>query len=195
MKLVFATNNQHKLNEIRAILNGGFELLGLADIGNNDEIPEEQPTLEGNASQKAFYVFDNFGFNCFADDTGLEIEALDGEPGVLSARYAGEAKDPEANMDKVLTELSKINNRNARFRTVISLVINGKEKQFEGVVNGTILREKHGTRGFGYDPIFKPDGYEETFAEMDLSLKNKISHRGRAVEKLVEYLKTLHRDV
>jgi XTP/dITP diphosphohydrolase len=191
MKLVFATNNQHKLNEIRAILDGGFELVGLNEIGCFDDIPEDQQTLEGNASQKAFYVFNKFGLNCFADDTGLEIDALGGEPGVFSARYAGGAKNPEANMDKVLGKLSKINNRKARFRTVISLVIDGEEKLFEGIVEGTILREKHGQKGFGYDPVFKPDGYEETFAEMDLSVKNKISHRGRAVEKLVEHLKSL----
>jgi XTP/dITP diphosphohydrolase len=189
MKLVFATNNQHKLNELQAILGGEFELLSLADIGCNEEIPEEQPTLEGNASQKAFFIFNNFGYNCFADDTGLEIEALNGEPGVFSARYAGDTKDSDSNMNKVLNKLSKINNRKARFRTVISLVVNGKEKQFEGIVEGTILREKKGRQGFGYDPIFNPDGYNETFAEMDLNTKNKISHRGRAVEKLVNYLK------
>ena len=191
MKLVFATNNKHKLHELRAILGNTFELLSLQDIGCFDDIPEEQPTLEGNARQKAFYVFDKFGFACFADDTGLEIEALNGEPGVYSARYAGEGKSAEANMEKVLKNMEKINRRNARFRTVISLVINGNEKQFEGIVEGEILREKRGDLGFGYDPIFQPQGYNHTFAEMELDEKNKISHRGRAIQKLVQYLKEL----
>ncbi|HYQ57829.1 MAG TPA: non-canonical purine NTP diphosphatase [Draconibacterium sp.] len=191
MKLVFATNNQHKLEELQAILGNDFTLLSLSDIECFDEIPEEQPTLEGNASQKAFYVFDKFGMDCFADDTGLEIEALNGEPGVFSARYAGEGKNADANMNKVLEKLTKINNRKARFRTVISLIINGEEKQFEGIVNGHILKEKRGNTGFGYDPIFKPDGFTTSFAEMGLEDKNKISHRGRAVQKLVKYLKTL----
>lgn len=189
MKLVFSTNNKHKLQELQEILGSDFTLLSLNDIGCTEEIPEEQPTLEGNASQKAFYVYNNYGFDCFSDDTGLEIEALNGEPGVFSARYAGEAKSAEANMEKVLTKLSKINNRKARFRTVISLVINGEEKQFEGVVEGEILKEKRGGSGFGYDPIFRPLGFEKSFAEMELSDKNKISHRGRAVEKLVQFLK------
>lgn len=189
MKLVFATNNQHKLKELQAILGDHFELLSLNDIGCNEEIPEEQPTLEGNARQKAFFIFDRYGLPCFADDTGLEIEALNGEPGVLSARYAGGEKSSEANMNKVLDKMSKINHRKARFRTVISLIINGKETQFEGIVNGEILFEKRGSSGFGYDPIFLPEGYELTFAEMDLTDKNKISHRGRAVQKLVDFLK------
>ncbi|MBN1820044.1 MAG: non-canonical purine NTP diphosphatase [Prolixibacteraceae bacterium] len=191
MKLVFATNNKHKLEEIQAILGNEFELLGLEEIACNEEIPEEQPTIEGNASQKAFYIFNYYGYNCFADDTGLEIEALNNEPGVYSARYAGEEKNPEANMDKVLQKLSEINNRKARFRTVISLVLNGSEIQFEGIVTGEILREKRGKKGFGYDPVFLPEGFNESFAEMDLSVKNTISHRGRAMEKLVKYLKTL----
>jgi XTP/dITP diphosphohydrolase len=189
MKLVFATNNQHKLKELQAILGNHFELLSLNDIGCDEEIPEEQPTLEGNARQKAFFIFGKYGLPCFADDTGLEIEALNGEPGVLSARYAGEEKSSEANMNKVLDKMSKINHRKARFRTVISLIINGKETQFEGIVNGEILFEKRGSSGFGYDPIFQPEGYELTFAEMDLPDKNKISHRGRAVQKLVDFLK------
>lgn len=191
MELVFATNNKHKLDELQAILGNRIKLLSLKEIGCNEEIPEEQETLEGNAAQKSFYIYNKFGYNCFADDTGLEIEALNGEPGVYSARYAGEEKSAEANMDKVLNRLFKINNRNARFRTVISLVINGVETQFEGVVDGRILDEKRGKSGFGYDPIFQPDGFEKTFAEMDLTAKNKISHRGRAVEKLIQYLKTL----
>jgi XTP/dITP diphosphohydrolase len=190
MKLVFSTNNKHKLQELQEILGSNFTLLSLNDIGCDEEIPEEQPTLEGNASQKAFYVYNNYGYDCFSDDTGLEIEALNGEPGVFSARYAGESKSAEANMEKVLVKLSKINNRKARFRTVISLVINGEEKQFEGVVEGEILKEKRGASGFGYDPIFRPLGFKNSFAEMELSDKNKISHRGRAVEKLVQFLKT-----
>ncbi|WP_347839204.1 non-canonical purine NTP diphosphatase [uncultured Draconibacterium sp.] len=191
MKLVFATNNRHKLEELQAILGNHFTLLSLKDIECFEDIPEEQPTLDGNASQKAFFVYDKFGINCFADDTGLEIEALNGEPGVYSARYAGEEKSAEANMKKVLDKLAKINDRKARFRTVISLVINGEEKQFEGIVDGEILREKQGGAGFGYDPIFKPEGENRSFAEMELSEKNKISHRGRAVQKLVDYLKKL----
>ena len=191
MELVFATNNMHKLAELQAILGERIKLLSLNDIGCFDEIPEEQETLEGNASQKAFYVFNKFGYNCFADDTGLEIDALNGEPGVYSARYAGDEKSAEANMDKVLAGLFKIKNRNARFRTVISLVIDGNEKQFEGVVDGEILTEKRGKSGFGYDPIFQPAGFLQTFAEMNLTDKNKISHRGRAVKKLILYLKHL----
>ena len=189
MDLVFATNNQHKLKELQALLGNEFHLLSLNDIGCDEEIPEEQPTLEGNASQKARFIFEKYGYNCFADDTGLEIEALHGEPGVFSARYAGEEKNAEANMNKVLAEMTKINERNARFRTVISLIINGQEKQFEGIVNGTILKEKRGNSGFGYDPIFLPNGFDKSFAEMELSAKNEISHRGRAVRKLVDYLK------
>ena len=188
MDLVFATNNQHKLEELQAILGNKFRLLSLKDIGCDEDIPEEQPTLEGNASQKSHYVYNKFGYNCFADDTGLEIEALNGEPGVYSARYAGEAKSAEANMEKVLDKLAKINNRNARFRTVISLIINGKETLFEGIVNGEILKEKKGDSGFGYDPIFMPGGFGKSFAEMEMAEKNIISHRGRAVQKLVDFL-------
>lgn len=191
MELVFATNNQHKLEELQALLGSKIRLLSLNDIGCSDEIPEEQPTLEGNASQKAFYVFNKFGFNCFADDTGLEIEALNGEPGVYSARYAGEEKNPQANMNKVLRLMEKINNRKARFRTVISLVVDGTEVQFEGVADGEILTEKQGDKGFGYDPLFKPAGFQKTFAEMNMTEKNSISHRGRAVEKLVNYLNSI----
>ncbi len=192
MELVFATNNKHKLEELQAILGNEFKLLSLKDINCSEDIPEEQPTLEGNASQKAFYIFNKFGYNCFADDTGLEIEALGGEPGVYSARYAGETKSAEANMDKVLSKLEKINNRKARFRTVISLIINGEEKQFEGIVRGEMLHEKKGGSGFGYDPIFKPEGFDVSFAEMEPVEKNKISHRGRAVRKLIDFLKTHH---
>lgn len=188
MKLVFATNNQHKLQEIKQLLGNFVELLSLNDIGCADDIPENQPTLEGNAAEKSFYIADKYGFNCFADDTGLEIEALNGEPGVYSARYAGPEKSAEKNMDMVLEKLYKINNRKARFRTVISLVIDGRETQFEGIVDGCILQERRGNTGFGYDPIFKPDESDFSFAEMGLDEKNKISHRGRAVQKLVEYL-------
>ncbi|WP_340112008.1 non-canonical purine NTP diphosphatase [Maribellus mangrovi] len=191
MDLVFATNNQHKLKELQAILGEDFHLLSLKDIGCNEEIPEEQPTLEGNASQKSFYIFNKYGYDCFADDTGLEIEALNGEPGVFSARYAGKEKSAEANMKKVLERMAKINQRKARFRTVISLIIRGEEKRFEGIVSGEILKEKRGNSGFGYDPIFQPEGLNQSFAEMGLADKNKISHRGHAVEKLVNYLKEI----
>jgi XTP/dITP diphosphohydrolase len=191
MELVFATNNKHKLEELQAIFGKQYKLLSLKDINCIDEIPEDQATLEGNASQKAFYIFNKYGYNCFADDTGLEIEALNNEPGVYSARYAGEERSAEANIKKVLENLAKINNRKARFRTVISLLIDGTEKQFEGIVNGEILTEKKGASGFGYDPIFQPEGFTTSFAEMGLSEKNKISHRGRAVQKLVQYFKEI----
>ncbi len=188
MKLVFATNNPHKLQEIKHLIGNSIELLSLGDINCSDDIPENQETLEGNASEKSFYIFNKYGLNCFADDTGLEIEALNGEPGVYSARYAGEDKSPENNMNLVLAKMVKIKNRKARFRTVISLVIDGHEIQFEGVVNGHILEEKRGTTGFGYDPIFKPDEFPLSFAQMPMDEKNKISHRGRAVKKLAAYL-------
>ncbi len=188
MELVFATNNQHKLKELQAILGTQFKLLSLKDINCNEEIPEEQETLEGNARQKAMFVYEKYGYNCFADDTGLEIDALNGEPGVYSARYAGEAKSAEANMNKVLKKLNTVDERRARFRTVISLIVNGVENQFEGIVDGEILKEKRGGSGFGYDPIFQAEGFELSFAEMELAAKNKISHRGRAVQKLVEFL-------
>lgn len=188
MKLVFATNNQHKLQEIKQLLGESIELLCLNDIHCTDEIPENQETLEGNAAEKSFYIYNKFSVNCFADDTGLEIEALNGEPGVYSARYAGEERSSEKNMDLVLEKLDKIKNRKARFRTVISLVIDGRETQFEGIVDGLILHSKRGKTGFGYDPIFKPDESSLCFAEMPMDEKNKISHRGRAVQKLVDYL-------
>lgn len=194
MKLVFATNNRHKLQEITQLLNGSFELLSLNDIGCNDDIPENQDTLEGNASEKSFYIYNKYGLNCFADDTGLEIHALNGEPGVYSARYAGVERNPDNNMNLVLEKLAIIKNRKARFRTVISLLIDGHETQFEGIVEGLILKEKRGKTGFGYDPIFQPDESNLSFAEMPMDEKNKISHRGRAVQKLVEYLNYIKPD-
>ena len=188
MKLVFATNNQHKLEEVSAILGNSIELLSLKDINCDTDIPETADTLEGNALLKAQYIYNNFGINCFADDTGLEIEALNNEPGVYSARYAGENKNPEANMLKVLDNLREKENRKARFRTVIALILNGKEYLFEGIVNGTIINEKRGESGFGYDPIFVPDTYSQTFAEMGNDIKNQISHRAEAVKKLTAFL-------
>jgi len=188
MKLVFATNNQHKLHEIQHLLGDSIELLSLNDIGCLEDIPENQPTIEGNAAEKSFYVYNKYGYNCFADDTGLEIEALNGEPGVYSARYAGDEKDPQKNIELVLSKLNKIKNRKARFKTVISLVVDGREMQFEGIVDGEILEERRGATGFGYDPVFKPIESRLSFAEMPLSEKNKISHRGRATQKLIEYL-------
>jgi len=190
-KLVFATNNDHKLRELKQLLQSEFELLSLNDINCFDDIPETGTTLEINAAQKSYYIWDKYGMNCFADDTGLEIELLSNEPGVYSARYAGEDKSAIANMTKVLKKMDGETNRKARFRCVISLIIDGVEKQFEGIVEGTILYEKHGETGFGYDPIFMPDGYNLSFAEMSHIEKNRISHRGRAVEKLVSYLKTI----
>jgi len=189
-ELIFATNNLHKLSEIQAIIGDNFDIKSLQQIGCTEDIPETAPTLEGNALLKAQYVFNRFGKNCFADDTGLEIESLDGRPGVFSARYATDGHDFEANIDKVLEELSGIKNRKARFRTVIALIIDGSVHYFEGIVNGEIITERKGIKGFGYDPVFLPDGYEQTFAEMPLADKNKISHRARAVSKLVEFLKS-----
>ena len=188
-KLVFATNNSHKLRELSQIMPPDIELLSLEDIGCADEIPETGPTLEINAAQKSFYIWNKYGLNCFADDTGLEIEALGNEPGVFSARYAGEARDANANIIKVLENLNNNSNRKARFRCVISLVIDGYEIQFEGIVNGAISTEKFGNSGFGYDPIFIPDGYDRSFAELSPEIKNAISHRGLAVMKLVDYLR------
>ncbi len=193
MKIVFATNNSHKLEEIRQILGESIEVLSLADINCHDDIPETAPTLEGNAMMKARYVYDKYGTPCFADDTGLEVDALDGAPGVYSARYAGgEGHDSEANMRKLLHEMEGKENRSARFRTVIAL-IEQKDGQpvahtFEGRIEGRISYEKKGASGFGYDPIFMPEGYEQSFAELGNEIKNKISHRARAVARLAEYL-------
>ena len=189
MKIVFATNNQHKLSEIRQILGSRVEVLSLKDIGCDVDIPETGSTLEENALQKAQYVYDHYHIDCFADDTGLEVDALGGAPGVYSARYAGgEGHDSEANMTKLLGELGENNNRHARFRTVIALIQHGEVHEFEGIVNGQIIRERRGGEGFGYDPIFQPDGYDQTFAELGLEVKNNISHRARATQKLADYL-------
>lgn len=196
MKLVFATNNKNKLSEIRSILGNKVEILSLNDINCDVDIPETADTLEGNALIKAKYIYDHYKMSCFADDTGLEVDALDGEPGVFSARYGGgEGHDSEANMTKLLTKLGENNNRNAQFRTVIALIEcddkgeNPTTHQFEGIVKGTITHERKGGAGFGYDPIFMPEGYSKTFAELGGDIKNKISHRARAVSKLAEYLK------
>ena len=210
MKIVFATNNQHKLSEIRDILGDGFEVLSLKDIGCDVDIPETGQTLDENALQKAQYVYDHYHIDCFADDTGLEVDALDGAPGVYSARYANmedpeaESHDAEANMSRLLRELGENNNRKARFRTVIALIqkrdvcpcgcTSIKEiHKFEGIVEGEIIRERRGGEGFGYDPIFQPDGYDQTFAELGMEIKNHISHRARAVAKLAEFLEKVKR--
>lgn len=186
--IVFATNNAHKLDEIRRITEGRFRILSLREIGCNEELPETADTLEGNALMKARYVKTHYGYDCFADDTGLMVDALDGAPGVYSARYAGTGHDSAANMALLLRNLSGIDRRSARFVTVIALIIDGKELTFEGRVEGEILTEAHGTAGFGYDPIFKPLESPVSFAEMSAEAKNAISHRGRATAKLMEYL-------
>ena len=192
MKIVFATNNQNKLIEVRKILGNQFKVLSLEDIGCHDDIPEKGQTLEDNALIKAQYIYNKYNVDCFADDTGLEVDALGGAPGVYSARYAGgPGHDSNANMTKLLHELENNNNRRARFRTVIALIINGKTKTFDGIVNGEIITQRRGGEGFGYDPIFQPEGHNKTFAEMGADVKNQISHRARAVQKLAEYLKTL----
>ena len=191
VELVFATNNLHKLNEMSRLIGNKFQLLSLRDINCFDDIPETADTLEGNAALKARFIWEKFGRSCFADDTGLEVEALNGSPGVYSARYAGEDQNSEANLAKVLCELEGKSNRNARFRTVICLILEGKEYFFEGIVDGSLLSDKRGVEGFGYDPIFVPDGYDITFAEMDLNEKNKMSHRGKATEMLIHYLNSL----
>lgn len=195
MRIAFATNNEHKLAEIRQMLGGSIEVLSLADIGCHADIPETGSTLEENALQKARYVYDNYGISVFADDTGLEVDALGGAPGVYSARYAGgPGHDSEANMAKLLAELGENNNRRARFRTVIALLekTDGdaapRLSTFEGVVEGEIMRTRSGSEGFGYDPVFRPDGYGQTFAELGMEVKNAISHRARAVKKLADYL-------
>jgi XTP/dITP diphosphohydrolase len=187
-KFVFATNNAHKLEEVSAILKDKVELLSMKDINCTVDIPETADTLEGNALIKARFIFENYHSNCFADDTGLEVEALDGAPGVYSARYAGDAHNSEANMKKLLHDLEGAENRKAQFRTVFALIIDGKEHLFEGIVKGEIIRHRRGNSGFGYDPIFVPEGYTQTFAEMGNELKNKISHRALATNKLCKFL-------
>lgn len=195
MQIVFATNNQHKLGEISALLGDKFQLLGLNDLNISEEIPEDHETLEENASQKAWYIFDRKGITCFADDTGLEVDFLNGAPGVYSARYARmghptfpELEATEGNIKKLLWLMEGAGERTARFRTVISLVMEGKEYRFEGIAEGKITQSVSGVKGFGYDPVFVPNGYDRTFAEMDLALKNQISHRAKAVNQLVEFL-------
>lgn len=188
MKLYFATNNIYKLKEVQEVVGDSFQIESMRSLGINEDIPEDQLTLQGNALQKARFLYDRTGESCFADDTGLEVDALNGAPGVYSARYAGDAKNSFDNMALLLKNMSGKQNRKARFRTVIALILDGKEYLFEGIVNGTIAEEPRGTAGFGYDPLFVPDGYSTTFAEMDSEAKNAISHRGRAVEKLAAFL-------
>ena len=188
MELIFATNNRHKAEEIQQLLPESIQVLTLEDVDFQQEIPEEQDTLEGNASQKSRYIYEHLARSCFADDTGLEVDALRGAPGVYSARYAGDNKDPEANMDKLLEEMKGEENRRARFRTVISLILDEQELFFEGVVEGHILKEKRGDGGFGYDPVFMPEGSSLSFSQMPMHMKNRISHRSRAIKKLANYL-------
>ncbi len=188
MKLCFATNNRHKLEEINHKLGEQHQLISLDDIGHSGELPENQDTLEGNSLEKAQYIYDRYHINCFADDTGLLVKALNGAPGVLSARYAGPGKDSLANIQLLLKELAEETDRTARFTTIITLIIDGKVQQFEGSVQGTIIKIPIGKEGFGYDPVFLPEGYDKTFAEMSLNEKNEISHRTRAVDKLVDFL-------
>lgn len=190
-RIVFATNNVHKLEELRAIAGDRLEILSLADIGCHDDIPENEPTIEGNAIAKARWVRDRYGYDCFADDTGLMVDALGGEPGVHSARYAGPGHDSQANVDLLLSRLAGIADRNAHFTTVIALTEGDEVKVFEGRVDGEILTERDGEGGFGYDPVFRPDGYAESFASMTPEEKNAISHRGRATARLLEYFNSL----
>jgi len=188
MQLVFATNNLNKLKEVQALIPSKIKLLSLNDIGCLEDIPETQHTIEGNAVQKAEYIKTQYGYDCFADDTGLEVDALNGEPGVYSARYAGAQRNADDNMNLLLNNLNDKNNRKAQFKTVIALHFNGEFCTFTGICKGEITLQKNGKEGFGYDPIFKPNGYEQTFAEMNLELKNKIGHRGKAVNQLVSFL-------
>ena len=189
MKLVFASNNKNKIKEIQQLLPSSIEIVSLEDIGCHEEIPETADTIEGNAILKANYVTEKYGYDCFADDTGLEVEALNGAPGVYSARYAGEQRSSEDNMDRLLEALSDKSNRNAHFKTVITLNIKGKQHLFTGIAKGQISLAKAGSEGFGYDPIFQPEGYQETFAELSSALKNQISHRGKATQLLISFLK------
>lgn len=188
MKLVFASNNKNKIKEIQQLLPNAIELLSLEAIGCHEEIPETADTIEGNAILKANYVTQKYGYDCFADDTGLEVEALNGAPGVYSARYAGMQRNAEDNMNLLLENLKNQDNRTAQFKTVIALNINGKQQLFTGIAKGKITLEKSGNQGFGYDPVFQPEGYQETFADLDLETKNQISHRGKATQLLISYL-------
>lgn len=188
MKIVFATNNQNKIKEIQSILPPSIEIISLESIGCHEDIPETAATIKGNAILKANYVTQKYGYDCFADDTGLEVDALNGEPGVFSARYAGEQKSAEDNMDKLLLNLNNEANRNAHFKTVIALNLKGEQYLFTGIASGTITLEKNGNQGFGYDPIFRPEGFQETFAQLSLETKNAISHRGKATQELIAFL-------
>lgn len=188
MKIVFATNNPNKVNEVQSLLPKHVTILSLKDIGCEEDIPETQPTIEGNAIQKAQYVKEKYGYDCFADDTGLEVTALNGEPGVFSARYAGLQRNADDNMNKLLNELQDKNDRSAHFKTVVALILNGKQHTFEGICEGAIIEEKRGKKGFGYDPIFMADGFTETFAQISLAEKNRVGHRGKAVQKLISFL-------
>jgi len=188
MKIVFATNNKNKISEVQALVPKHITLLSLEDINCLEDIPETQNTITGNAIQKAEYIKTHYGYDCFADDTGLEVEALNGAPGVFSARYAGEQKSADDNMQKLLSELENTTNRSAQFKTVIALHLNNNTHTFTGICKGKITQNKQGNKGFGYDPIFKPKGYQQTFAQMDLSLKNTIGHRGKAVNQLINFL-------
>jgi len=190
MQLVFASNNLNKIKEIQSILNGSIQLLSLEDIGCHEEIPETADTIEGNAILKANYVTQKYGYDCFADDTGLEVKALDGEPGVYSARYAGEQKNADDNMNKLLDALADKKDRSAQFKTVIALNIKGEQHLFTGIAKGVITLNKSGNYGFGYDPIFQPENYKETFAELSSDIKNKISHRAKATQQLIDFLNT-----
>ncbi len=189
MKLVFATHNQNKFKEVKALMPSYIELLSLTDIGCHEDIPETSDTIEGNAMLKSKFVKENYGYDCFADDTGLEVQALDNKPGVYSARYAGIENNAEANMTKLLNKLEGKSNRDAQFKTAISLLINGEEKLFIGICEGEITKERYGKKGFGYDPIFQPKSFDKTFAQMSLEQKSELSHRGKAIKKLVVYLK------
>ena len=191
MKIVFASNNKNKIHEIQSMLPKSIQILSLESIGCLEEIPETSETIEGNAILKANYVTQNYGFDCFADDTGLEVEALNGEPGVCSARYAGKQRNSDDNMNKLLEELADKTNRTAQFKTVIALNLNGKQHLFTGIASGEIITEKIGLGGFGYDPIFKPTNYDKTFAQFSLDIKNEISHRGKATKALLEFLKNI----
>jgi len=190
MKLVFATNNENKVNEVQSLLPSHITVLSLATIGCEEDIPETQPTIEGNAIQKAQYVKEHYGYDCFADDTGLEVNALNGEPGVFSARYAGLQRNADDNMNKLLSELEDKNDRSAHFKTVVALILNGEQHTFSGICEGSIIKEKKGEKGFGYDPIFMANGFKETFAEISLEEKNRVGHRGKAVQKLIGFLNT-----